>query len=466
MSRTDSAAAVAAVLADPQLSKACAQSVGKHAEASFSVDEACARRYLRAVDGDVGKAIVALKTTLEWRAVIRPAQVECSACVANPLSHNMRVVGIDAAGRPVLYTCFSQALHRFDPMQGAQHLTRTLEDACAVLAARARRRAGDACCGEGGAAPETCVWFVDFHGYSFIKDSNPRTAILAARLLAHYPERLGRCVLLDAPPVFSGTWTAVKRVINSVTASKVHFVRSSDGSLERELDAWLPERAESGGAGGSSDAGASSRLRLWLLREVAENRLAASQSGGKAYWSEWQADGTLKEHDPRAVSDFVTSPEFALTLTSRLERFKPRRDQRLRSHSDNAVCTGMALEAVGQDEKGRCGQFLGLILLTCAVLCAAAFLVAGWRGQIAVGIAASLGTAWLVVAPAILLGRGPFAPPTPTARHSGGGRSTSTAVAAASAGAGGGGFSCSDDRSPSRQAPVPGFLWCFPCLCR
>lgn len=51
-------------------------------------------------------------------------------------------------------------------------------------------------------------------------DTDPRTAVLAARLLAHYPERLGRCLLVDAPKVFAATWSAVKAVLNEVTSSK------------------------------------------------------------------------------------------------------------------------------------------------------------------------------------------------------------------------------------------------------
>lgn len=96
---------------------------------------------------------------------------------------------------------------------------------------------------------------IDFHGYSWLVDTNPRTALLAAQLLAHYPERcldqdtpkggrditrevhlhgfrldgvmsgfpprgLGRCLLVDAPAVFASTWSAVRGILNEVTSGK------------------------------------------------------------------------------------------------------------------------------------------------------------------------------------------------------------------------------------------------------
>ncbi|OLQ09444.1 Random slug protein 5 [Symbiodinium microadriaticum] len=143
-------------------------------------DDACVKRYLRACNGDVQSAAGALAATLKWRQQTRPAEVECSACAQSPHSHNMRMVGTDASGRPVLYTSYNQALNRADPAKNMEHLTRTLEDASAALASRAAR-------GEGLA--ESWVLVCDFHGYSWFVDTDPRAALFAARLLAHYPER-------------------------------------------------------------------------------------------------------------------------------------------------------------------------------------------------------------------------------------------------------------------------------------
>jgi len=306
---------VSAVLADPALIPALTQ-IRDSPQADF-VDDACVRRYLRACEGSTKQAAAALATTINWRLSEQPASNECSACIAEPLSHNMRVVGLDRAGRPVIYTCFSQALHRFDPAKSIEHMTRTLEDACAIMAARAKRIQFAS---TNAIAPvETCVWLVDFYGYSFLKDSDPRTAILAARLLAHYPERLHSAVLVDAPSVFSATWSAFRRIINEKTASKVKFVRSSGGALEADMASW-----------------ASMPLQEWLLEELSENRRKECQQGNKAYWLP-RSSG----HDPRAEDDFLRSPEFELTFTSRLADATTQKTQ----SSLSTTASGMAANA-------------------------------------------------------------------------------------------------------------------------
>ncbi|CAJ1334510.1 unnamed protein product [Effrenium voratum] len=102
--------------------------------------------------------------------------------------------------------------------------------------------------------------------YSWLLDTDPRAALFAARLLAHYPERLSRCLLVDAPAVFSGTYSAVRRVLNEGTASKtIVFVKSGD-ALAADVESW-----------------ASEPLRHWLLAEMEENRQPWSQERGGSF---------------------------------------------------------------------------------------------------------------------------------------------------------------------------------------
>merc|ERR1712232_895625 len=39
-----------------------------------------------------------------------------------------------------------------------------------------------------------------------------------------YPERLGRCFLLDAPTLFSGCWALISPMLKQKTTSKIQFV--------------------------------------------------------------------------------------------------------------------------------------------------------------------------------------------------------------------------------------------------
>eukprot|EP00438_Fugacium_kawagutii_P012350 Skav221981 [mRNA] locus=scaffold195:1089255:1092320:- [translate_table: standard] len=68
--------------------------------------------------------------------------------------------------------------------------------------------------------PGSWVILIDYYGYNWLVDTNPLTAVLAVKLLAHYPERLGRCIMVDPPSAFAGTWRVLRGIINEVTASK------------------------------------------------------------------------------------------------------------------------------------------------------------------------------------------------------------------------------------------------------
>lgn len=285
--RGDTPDAVERVLAHPAIVAALAKASDY---CTGLADKATVRRYIRANEGDVQAAAAALAQSIAWRSEARPELVECPQCMVNPHSHNLRVVGIDDLGRPVLYSCHSQAVDRFDAEANLKHLMRGLEDACAIGASRAERL---------GAPPvEKCVWIIDFEGYLFLKDSSPKTGVLTAALLAHYPERLGRAVLVDAPRLFAGTWSVISRILNPITASKVTFVRTNDGSLETELKGWV-----------------GSELRRWLVDEMRENRSPSNMHGEKEFWSKPMRS---EAHDPRAERSFLSSPEFALTWTSRV----------------------------------------------------------------------------------------------------------------------------------------------------
>lgn len=264
-------------------------------------DDATVRRYLRAYVNDPKAAAKALAATLKWRRQTQPQRQLCGACARDPRSHNLRLVGIDRMERPVLYTCFSQALNRLNATDNVDHLIRSMEDSNAVMHSRASTGKGN---------PGCWVFIVDYHGYSWLVDTNPRTALLAAQLLAHYPERLGRCIMVDAPSAFAGTWAVLKGVLNEVTTGKIVFVRSHDGSLAKELSKW-----------------ADASLQCWLLTEIAENRLERNQGGKKMYWKPpSQGSKGQVTHDPRASAEFLASPQFQLTLTRRLgdpERCEP-----------------------------------------------------------------------------------------------------------------------------------------------
>ena len=167
------------------------------------------RRVLTARGMDIEKAMEQLLKTLEWRCMAEPESIVCPACKADPHSHNMRQIGVDASDRPVLYACFSQGINRFDIEMTEHHVIQVLETALASHPA-----------GGDGSEVEQWIWIIDFHGFSF-RDCDPRSATMAIDLLQHYPERLSRVVFLDAPYIFGAVWSAIRRVLDERTAGKV-----------------------------------------------------------------------------------------------------------------------------------------------------------------------------------------------------------------------------------------------------
>ena len=216
------------------------------AELAAWCDDACLRRYLRARKGRVAQAAMMCENTLRWRQELRPWEKPCSQCLANPLAHNLRLVGFDARGRAVIFTVFAQAHDRFRPTEAADHLTHCLEQTQLALAARAAHPATRTL-----PQSEQWVWVVDFYGFA-LQDNHPQTGLLTAALLNHYPERLGCCVLFGAPALFSGLWAVVKPLLDPVTAAKVRFVSSQEPSF--------------------GDYGLGAEMTHWLQKECAEVR--------------------------------------------------------------------------------------------------------------------------------------------------------------------------------------------------
>lgn len=215
-------------------------------------------RYYRAYSRKLGKAVEALAQTVVWREEVNP---RCPLCTADPSAHSLRLVGFDSRARPVMYTSLQQALRRHDAEASALHMVQALEeatelmrvcnaaaDAAAAVAAAATTTddAGDAAAAAGADAAEECkrgadttagsppapcsrgqwVLIVDFVGYG-LRDNNPMAGILLKQMLAHYPERLARAILVDAPMLFSGLWSVIHRLLDERTAAKVLFVKSA-----------------------------------------------------------------------------------------------------------------------------------------------------------------------------------------------------------------------------------------------
>ena len=78
-------------------------------------------RYLRARNWKQADSLKMIKASIKWQEETKPETVKCPKCLKDPMAHNMRVVGFDKHGRPVIYTCFRQAHDRFNAEANMKH---------------------------------------------------------------------------------------------------------------------------------------------------------------------------------------------------------------------------------------------------------------------------------------------------------------------------------------------------------
>mmetsp|Transcript_11033 Transcript_11033/g.31184 ORF Transcript_11033/g.31184 Transcript_11033/m.31184 type:complete len:290 (+) Transcript_11033:309-1178(+) len=235
-------------------------------------------RFIRAVQGDLPHAIKRINDTYAWRKKHDVEMVVCQACLSNPRSHYMHVVGHDLKNQPVIYSVFSLAEDK-NPDENKKHMIHQFETAVRLM-------------GEGA---ERWVWVMDFHGFG-LPDCNPKIAkIFLGMTSAHYPERLSHIIVIGAPGIFNGLWGMLKPMIPDVTKQKIMFVpydldHKSQGKELRGALAPIfgPELLE------------------WLCTEMSDSREKVKQHIKKVYsLSDLQNLPPEGIHDPRGTPSFV-----------------------------------------------------------------------------------------------------------------------------------------------------------------
>ncbi|CAE7353205.1 Dagla [Symbiodinium natans] len=207
-------------------------------------------RYLCMQDGDVNKALKAMKDTMEWRkrmfhSALFPQGSSmpcCRACMRDPLSHCFLCVGKDVLGRHVIYSCTGRAGNK-TPEDGIEHMASEME--------RLFRNS---------TMPGSVAWIVDFAGFGFA-DCNPKIGALAFPMFAsHYPERFGQIVCLSLPYAFYPIYAAGNKIFDKETMAKVKILKgdkdwkrygdaywSHDPGMRRWLDAAVKCKGVPGG---------------------------------------------------------------------------------------------------------------------------------------------------------------------------------------------------------------------------
>ena len=212
-----------------------------------------------------------LRATLAWRRKLRPWAARCPKCPAIPGFHPMRMVGFDAAGRVLFYTCFAQA-HRDHFTNSRDHLLFSFEQAAKTFRATAPY------------ASRKWVYICDFAGYGWRDNKMGPTRELVHIMSAHYPERLAYFLCVNAPGIFRFFYKALKPFVDPRTYEKVRWCAG-----EKEVASKAAELFPPG-------------LARWLTEEVALNRTRTLPPSQVRYWEAPANDG---EHDARGEASYL-----------------------------------------------------------------------------------------------------------------------------------------------------------------
>jgi hypothetical protein len=185
-------------------------------------DDACLQRFLRANSWKPDASFNQLYETLGWRRDFGVENLTAKDIEKQLRLGNIYIQGKDKAGRPILYLKkHLDNAEEFDYNLYTKELVYLMEKAIRLM----------------GPGVESWIWIVDLNGYCRA-DATP---VDIARQIIHimatcYPERLYKCVFVDAPMIFHGFWSLIKHFLDPVTKEKIVWVEgpATPGSKKQQ----------------------------------------------------------------------------------------------------------------------------------------------------------------------------------------------------------------------------------------
>ena len=180
-------------------------------------------RHLRAEDGDVGKAVAKITSTLKWRKEFGVEEIISGGDDMMKMLHVENATGktyargYDAEGRAILY--LKPGLENTkDERNQMRHLVYNLERSIASSKKKS--------CGK----VEKLSILIDYEGFSLWNSPPLSTTKETLNILQnHYPERMHHAYLCNPPGYFSVFWSMAKPFIDPVTKEKVVFCKGTTG---------------------------------------------------------------------------------------------------------------------------------------------------------------------------------------------------------------------------------------------
>ncbi|KXJ69686.1 hypothetical protein RP20_CCG026124 [Aedes albopictus] len=182
------------------------------------------RRYLRAFK-TVDAAFQAVLKTNKWRQEYGVETLGDSPAIAANANKARVLKHRDCTGRPVIYIPAKNHSSERDIDELTKFIVHCLEEACK----RCFEEVTDNLC----IVFDLAEFSTSCMDYQLIKN-------LIWLLSKHYPERLGACLILNAPMVFSTIWPVIKGWLDENTSGKVVFVSSEEELCKYLIPDILP----------------------------------------------------------------------------------------------------------------------------------------------------------------------------------------------------------------------------------
>ncbi|CAK1551866.1 unnamed protein product [Leptosia nina] len=170
------------------------------------------KRYLRAFK-TVDNAFQAILKTNKWRAEYGVTELQENTDIIEKYKNKARVLRHrDMIGRPIIYI----------PAKNHSSSDRDIDDLTKFIV-YCLEDASKKCFEE--VVDNLCIVF-DLNSFTLSCMDYQVLKNLIWLLSRHYPERLGVCLIINAPTFFSGCWAVIKGWLDENTAGKVTFVNS------------------------------------------------------------------------------------------------------------------------------------------------------------------------------------------------------------------------------------------------
>ncbi|CAK1578462.1 unnamed protein product [Parnassius mnemosyne] len=170
------------------------------------------RRYLRAFK-TVDNAFQGILKTNKWRKEYGVAELHDNKELIEKYSDKARVLKHrDIVGRPIIYI----------PAKNYNSSDRDIDELTKYIV-YCLEEASKRCFEE--VVDNLCIVF-DLNNFTLSCMDYQVLKNLIWLLSRHYPERLGVCLIVNAPAFFSGCWAVIKGWLDENTAGKVIFVNS------------------------------------------------------------------------------------------------------------------------------------------------------------------------------------------------------------------------------------------------